>query len=110
MCIFNTVEKQSVIGFIVDVLFGNFAYLHKLNKIVELHTNFVLLHFESQPYTDFTFSVYACNARSHEMDGIEFRFKARIRIPDQPSKRNMKKIFLLRRFPLSRFLAKTESK
>ena len=49
MCIFNVVKKQSGIGFTVDVLFGNFAYLHKLNKIVELHTNFVLIHFESQP-------------------------------------------------------------
>ena len=49
MCIFNTVRKQSGIEFTVDVLFGNFAYLHKLYKIVELYTNFVLTHFESQP-------------------------------------------------------------
>ena len=28
MCIFNPVEKQSGIGFIVDALFGNFVYLH----------------------------------------------------------------------------------
>ena len=49
MYIFNIVKKQSGIEFIVDVLFGNFAYLDTLYKIVELHTNFVLIHFESQP-------------------------------------------------------------
>ena len=41
--------KQSGIGFMVDTLFGNFAYLHNLYTAVELHTNFVLIHFESQP-------------------------------------------------------------
>ena len=49
MWIFNPVKKQSAIGFIVDALFGNFAYLHNLFTAVELHTNFVLIHFESQP-------------------------------------------------------------
>ena len=48
MCIFNAVKKQSIIGFIVDALFGNFAYLHSLYTVVELHTNFVLLHFGRQ--------------------------------------------------------------
>ena len=28
MCIFNASKMQSGIGFIVDTLFGNFAYLH----------------------------------------------------------------------------------
>ena len=42
MCIFNAVKMQSSIGFIVDALFGNFAYLNNLYTIVELHTNFVL--------------------------------------------------------------------
>ena len=40
--IFNAVEKQSGIGFIVDALFGNFAYLHNSYTAVERHTNFVL--------------------------------------------------------------------
>ena len=43
------VKKQSGgIGFIVDALFGNFAYLNGLYKVVELYTNFVLIHFERQ--------------------------------------------------------------
>ena len=41
MCIFNAFKKQSGIGFIVDALFGNFAYPHNLYTVVELHTNFV---------------------------------------------------------------------
>ena len=49
MCNFNAVKKQLGIVFIVDALFGYFAYLHNLYTVVELHTNFVLLHFESQP-------------------------------------------------------------
>ena len=49
MCIFNAVKKQSGIGFLVDALFGNFADLHNLYIVVELHTNFVLIHCESQP-------------------------------------------------------------
>ena len=49
MCIFNAVKKQSGIEFIVDALFGNFAYLHNLYAVVELHTNFALTYFESQP-------------------------------------------------------------
>ena len=49
MCIFNAVKKQSGIGFIVDALFGNFAYLHNLYAVVELYANFVLMHFGSQP-------------------------------------------------------------
>ena len=49
MCIFKAIKKQSGIEFIVDALFDNFAYLHYLYTVVELHTNFVLIHFESQP-------------------------------------------------------------
>ena len=49
MCIFNAVKKQSGIGFIVDALFGYFAYLHSLYTVVELHRNFVLIHFGRQP-------------------------------------------------------------
>ena len=52
MCIFNAVTKQSGIGFMVNALLGNFAYLHNLYTVVELHTNFVLIHFESQPLCD----------------------------------------------------------
>ena len=44
MCIFNAVKKQSGIGIIADALFGYFAYLHSLYTVVELHTNFVLIH------------------------------------------------------------------
>ena len=47
--IFNAVENQSCNGFIVDALFGNFAYLHNLYTLVELHKNFALIHFENQP-------------------------------------------------------------
>ena len=50
MYIFNTFKKQSDIGFIVDALLGNFAYLHSLYTVVELHTNFVLIHFEHDNY------------------------------------------------------------
>ena len=50
MCIFNAVKKQSGIGFIVDALFGCFVYLYSLYTIVELHTNFVLIHFRRQIY------------------------------------------------------------
>ena len=49
MRILNAVKMQSGIGFIVDALFDNFAYLHNLYTIVELHTNIVFLHFVSQP-------------------------------------------------------------
>ena len=49
MCIFNAVKKQSGIGFIVDVLFGYFAYLHGLHTVAELHTNFALILFGRQP-------------------------------------------------------------
>ena len=49
MCIFNAVKKQSGIGLIVDALFGNLAYLHNLYTAVKLYTNFVLIHFGSQP-------------------------------------------------------------
>ena len=48
MYIFNAVKMQSDIGFIVDALFGPFAYLHNLYTAVELHTNFVLIYFGSQ--------------------------------------------------------------
>ena len=36
MCIFKAVKKQSGIGFIVDALFGNFAYLHSLYTMVDV--------------------------------------------------------------------------
>ena len=49
MCIFNAVKKQSGIGFIVDALFDYFACLHNSYTVVELHSNFVLLHFGRQP-------------------------------------------------------------
>ena len=42
MCIFNAVKKQSGMGFVVDALFGYFAYLHGLCTVTELHINFVL--------------------------------------------------------------------
>ena len=48
MCIFNAVKKQSGIGFIVDVLLGYFTWL-QWYTVVELHTNFVLIHFRRQP-------------------------------------------------------------
>ena len=48
MCIFIEVKKQSGIGFIVDALFGYFAYLHSLYTVVELHINFVLIQFGRQ--------------------------------------------------------------
>ena len=38
MCIFNAVKMQSGIGFIVDALFGYFAYPDNLYTVVELHT------------------------------------------------------------------------
>ena len=47
MCISKAVKKQSAIGFVIDALFGNFTYLHNLYNVVELHTNFELLHFKS---------------------------------------------------------------
>ena len=47
MCSFDAVKKQSGIGLIVDALFGNFAYLHNFYTVVELYTNFVLIHFVS---------------------------------------------------------------
>ena len=49
MVIFNAVKKQSGIGFIVDALFGYFAYLHSLYTVVVLYTNFVLIHSGRQP-------------------------------------------------------------
>ena len=49
MCIVNAVKKQAGIGFIVDALFDNFAYLHNLYTVVELHMNFLYIHFEGQP-------------------------------------------------------------
>ena len=49
MCIFNAVKKQSGIAFIADALFDYFVYLHSLYIVVELHTNFVLIHFGRQP-------------------------------------------------------------
>ena len=50
MYIFKAVKNQSGIGFIVDALFGCFVYLHSLYTVVELHTNFVWIHFGRQPY------------------------------------------------------------
>ena len=52
MCIrnvYNAVKKQSGIGFIVDALFDYFIYVRSLYTVVELHTNFVLIHFGRQP-------------------------------------------------------------
>ena len=49
ICIFKALKIQSVIGFIVDALSGYFSYLHSLYTVVELHTNFVLIHFGRQP-------------------------------------------------------------
>ena len=49
-CIFNALKKQSGIELLVDTLFGYFEYLHSLYTRVELHTNFVLINFEMQPY------------------------------------------------------------
>ena len=46
---FKTGKKQSDIAYIVDGLFGNFAYLHSLYTVVEMHTSFVLIHFGRQP-------------------------------------------------------------
>ena len=48
MCTFNAVKIQSGIGLIVDALFENVTYLHNLYTVVELCTNFVLIHFGSQ--------------------------------------------------------------
>ena len=48
MCSFDALKKQSGIGFIVDALFGYFEHLHSLYKVVELHTDFVLIHFGRQ--------------------------------------------------------------
>ena len=45
MCVFNAAKKQSGIAFIVDALFGYFTYLHSLYTAIELHINFVLIHF-----------------------------------------------------------------
>ena len=49
MGIFKAVRKQSGMGFIVDALFSYITYLHSLYAVVELHTNFVLIHFGRQP-------------------------------------------------------------
>ena len=46
---FNAVKKQLGIEFLIDALFGCFTYLHSLYTVVELHINFVLIHFERQP-------------------------------------------------------------
>ena len=44
----NAVRNQSGIGCIVDALFGYCAYLHSLYTVVQLHINFVLIHFRRQ--------------------------------------------------------------
>ena len=57
---FKAVKKQSGTGLDwihIDTLFGNFAYLHGLYTVVELYTNFVLIHFESQPKCAWTFQM-----------------------------------------------------
>ena len=51
MCIFKVVKMQSGIGFIVDALFGNVAYLHNLYSVLELHTYYVFTQFERQPHS-----------------------------------------------------------
>ena len=58
MCIFNVVENQTGIGFIIDTLFGNITYLHNLCTVVERHTNIVLIYFESQPELQIAKVVY----------------------------------------------------
>ena len=50
MCVLNPVKKQSGVGLIIDALFGYFTYLHSLYTVVELYTNFVLIHFGRQPF------------------------------------------------------------
>ena len=45
MCIFNSIEKQTDFGFIVDALFGYFAYLHNLYTAVELRTTLIHLFY-----------------------------------------------------------------
>ena len=47
-------------GFIVDALFGNCAYLQNLYTVIELHTNFVLIHFESQSFLIFFYNFLTC--------------------------------------------------
>ena len=47
--IFNAVKKQSGIVFIVDALYSYLVYLQGSYTVVELHTNFVLIHFGWQP-------------------------------------------------------------
>ena len=58
MCILKAVKMQSVFRFIVDALFVNFAYLHNLCTLVELHTNFVLIHLVSKSFIEFYQNVY----------------------------------------------------
>ena len=52
MCILNPVKMQSGIGFIFDALFGYFAYRHTLYTVIQLHTNLVEIHFESDEFGD----------------------------------------------------------
>ena len=52
MCIIKAVKMK-----LVDTLLDNFAYLHSLCAVVELHTNFVLIHFESQSKCAWTFEI-----------------------------------------------------
>ena len=47
-CVFITQSKSNKASDLYDALFGNFAYLHNLYAAIELHTNFVLIHFGSQ--------------------------------------------------------------
>ena len=50
MYVFNAIKKQSGIEFIVDTLFGYFAYLHSFyTVVVELYKNFELIHFGRHP-------------------------------------------------------------
>ena len=61
MCIFNTVKKQSGIGFIIDALFGNFVYLYSLYAVIDLHTNNAFIHFERQQLCMYFIYIYFCS-------------------------------------------------
>ena len=58
ICIFEAVKEQTGIGFIVDALFVDFAYLHNVYTTTELYTNIVLIHFVSQPIIKLDIPLY----------------------------------------------------
>ena len=48
-CVFLMQSKSNeAMGFIIDALFVNFAYLYSLYTEVELHKNFVFINFGKQ--------------------------------------------------------------